>query len=173
LDTTFEDYETVIDVDFWGVVNGTKAFLPHVMRSDRGRIVNISSALGLVAAPSYSAYSAAKFAVRGFTESLRQEMILGGHPVKVICVHPGGIRTTIARTAGHAAGINGAELADSFERRIARTDPTVAARKILRGVQRGSARVLIGADAKTVDVVARTLGSRYLSILPALNRLGV
>ncbi|MEN0138157.1 MAG: SDR family oxidoreductase, partial [Rhodococcus sp. (in: high G+C Gram-positive bacteria)] len=98
LDTTFEDYERVIEVDFWGVVNGTKAFLPHVMRSDRGRIVNISSALGLVAAPSYSAYSAAKFAVRGFTESLRQEMDLGGHPVKVICVHPGGIRTTIART---------------------------------------------------------------------------
>ncbi|BAH56097.1 SDR family NAD(P)-dependent oxidoreductase [Rhodococcus opacus] len=172
LDTTFEDYERVVDVDFWGVVNGTKAFLPHVMRSDRGHIVNISSAFGLMAAPSYSAYNAAKFAVRGFTESLRQEMVLGGHRVKVTCVHPGGIRTTIARTARHAAGVDGTELADSFERRIARTDPNVAARTILRGVQRGSARVLIGADARAVDMVTRTLGARYLSILPALKKLG-
>ncbi|MFZ2175479.1 MAG: SDR family oxidoreductase [Rhodococcus sp. (in: high G+C Gram-positive bacteria)] len=171
LATSFEDYERVIDVDFWGVVNGTKAFLPHVMRSDRGHIVNISSAFGLMAAPSYSAYNAAKFAVRGFTESLRQEMILGGHDVKVTCVHPGGIRTTIARTARHAAGVDGAELADSFDRRIARTDPDAAARTILRGVERGSARVLVGADASVVDLLTRTLGSRYLAILPALKRL--
>lgn len=171
LTTSFEDYERVIDVDFWGVVNGTKAFLPHVMRSDRGHVVNVSSAFGLMAAPSYSAYNAAKFAVRGFTESLRQEMALGGHPVKVTCVHPGGIRTTIARTAGYAAGLDAAELADSFERRIARTDPDAAAHTILRGVERGSARVLVGADARVVDVLTRILGSRYLAILPALNRL--
>ena len=87
--TEFKDIERIMDVDFWGVVNGTKAFLPHVIASGDGHIVNISSLFGLIAVPGQSAYNAAKFAVRGFTEALRQEMLVSGHPVTVTCVHPG------------------------------------------------------------------------------------
>ena len=93
-----------MDVDFWGVVNGTKAFLPHVIASGDGHIVNISSLFGLIAVPGQSAYNAAKFAVRGFTEALRQEMLVAKHPVKVTCVHPGGIKTAVARNATVADG---------------------------------------------------------------------
>ncbi|MBM4591776.1 SDR family NAD(P)-dependent oxidoreductase, partial [Rhodococcus hoagii] len=93
----FKDIERIMDVDFWGVVNGTKAFLPHVIASGDGHIVNVSSLFGLLSIPGQSAYNAAKFAVRGFTESLRQEMLIAKHPVKVTCVHPGGIKTAIAR----------------------------------------------------------------------------
>ncbi|GAF46481.1 SDR family NAD(P)-dependent oxidoreductase [Rhodococcus wratislaviensis] len=171
VDSEFADFERVMSVDFWGVVYGTKAFLPYVMRSDRGHVVNTSSAFGLMAAPGYSAYNAAKFAVRGFTESLRQEMQVGGHPVKVTCVVPGGIRTSIARTAGHAVGVDGDEVARSFEERIARTGPDEAARVILRGVERGKARVLVGPDARVVDVVTRMLGPAYQRLLPAATRL--
>ena len=93
----FKDIERVMDVDYWGVVNGTKVFLPHLIASGDGHVVNISSVFGLLAVPGQGAYNAAKFAVRGFTEALRQEMIVAGHPVKVTCVHPGGIKTAIAR----------------------------------------------------------------------------
>ena len=89
----FKDIERVIDVDFWGVVNGTKAFLPHLIASGDGHVINVSSLFGLIAVPGQSAYNAAKFAVRGFTEALRQEMLVAKHPVKVTCVHPGGIKT--------------------------------------------------------------------------------
>ncbi|MFF2110266.1 SDR family NAD(P)-dependent oxidoreductase [Rhodococcus koreensis] len=171
VDSEFADIERVMSVDFWGVVYGTKAFLPYVMRSDCGHVVNTSSAFGLMAAPGYSAYNAAKFAVRGFTESLRQEMQVGGHPVKVTCVVPGGVRTSIARTAGHAVGVDGDEVARSFEERIARTDPDDAARVILRGVERGKTRVLVGPDARVVDVVTRVLGPAYQRLLPAATRL--
>ena len=98
-ESDFKDIERIMDVDFWGVVNGTKAFLPHVIASGDGHIVNISSLFGLIAVPGQSAYNAAKFAVRGFTEALRQEMLVAGHPVKVTCVHPGGIKTAVARNA--------------------------------------------------------------------------
>ncbi|HJQ43600.1 MAG TPA: SDR family NAD(P)-dependent oxidoreductase, partial [Jatrophihabitantaceae bacterium] len=103
-DMSFEQIERVIDVDFWGVVNGTKAFLPHLIASGDGHVINISSLFGLLAVPGQGAYNAAKFAVRGFTEALRQEMIAAGHPVRVTCVHPGGIKTAIARNAGVVAG---------------------------------------------------------------------
>src|ERR1700729_4321905 len=93
----FKDIERVMDVDFWGVVNGTKAFLPHLRASGDGHVVNISSLFGLMSMPGQAAYNAAKFAVRGFTEALRQEMVLNREPVKVTSVHPGGIKTAIAR----------------------------------------------------------------------------
>lgn len=95
----FKDIERVMDVDFWGVVNGTKAFLPHLIASGDGHVINISSVFGLFSAPGQAAYNSAKFAVRGFTEALRQEMALAGHPVKVTTVHPGGVKTAIARNA--------------------------------------------------------------------------
>ena len=105
LGSSFDDIERVVDIDFWGVVNGTKAFLPHLIASGDGHVVNISSLFGLLAVPGQSAYNAAKFAVRGFTESLRQEMLLAGHAVRVTCVHPGGIKTNIARNATRSADV--------------------------------------------------------------------
>ena len=100
----FKDIERVMDVDFWGVVNGTKVFLPHLIASGDGHVVNVSSVFGLFAVPGQAAYNAAKFAVRGFTEALRQEMLVAGHPVKVTCVHPGGIKTAIARNCRRRRG---------------------------------------------------------------------
>ena len=102
----FKDIERVIDVDFWGVVNGTKAFLPHLIASGNGHVVNISSMFGLFGMHGQAPYHAAKFAVRGFTEALRQEMRLAGHPVKVICVHPGYIKTDIARNTSVGQGVD-------------------------------------------------------------------
>jgi NAD(P)-dependent dehydrogenase (short-subunit alcohol dehydrogenase family) len=158
---TFEQIERVMDVDFWGVVNGTKAFLPHVIASGEGHIVNISSLFGLMSVPGQSAYNSAKFAVRGFTEALRQEMIVAGHPVNVTCVHPGGIKTPIARNAGAVEGHDSAALADVFDTKLARTSPESAARSILRGVTRNRARAVVGLDAKLLDLLVRMLGSHY------------
>jgi short-subunit dehydrogenase len=157
---SFKDMEKVMDVDYWGVVNGTKAFLPHLIASGDGHVVNISSVFGIFAVPTQSAYHSAKFAVRGFTESLRQEMLENKRPVKVTCVHPGGIRTNIARNQEEANGYDHEELAQSFDR-LARMSPEKAARVILRGVERGKARILVGADAYALDVMTRLLGPAY------------
>ncbi len=165
----YKDVEKVMDVDFWGVVHGTKAFLPHLIESGDGHVVNISSIFGIFSMPSQSAYNAAKFAVRGFTESLRQEMVLTGRPVKVTCVHPGGIATNIARNAGEVAGRDHDELARNFDK-VARTSPEKAARVILHGVEKGRARVLIGVDAKVLDSAVRVLGSRYQGVFAAAGR---
>src|SRR5246127_259004 len=110
----FKDIERVMDVDFWGVVNGTKAFLPHLIASGDGHVINISSVFGLFAVPGQAAYNSAKFAVRGFTEALRQELALNGHPVKVTSVHPGGIQTNIARNMTTVNGVDKDKLASAF-----------------------------------------------------------
>ena len=161
----FKDIERVMDVDFWGVVNGTKAFLPHLVASGDGHIINTSSLFGLLAMPSQSAYNAAKFAVRGFTESLRQEMLISKQPVKVTCVHPGGIKTAIARNSTAAAGQDAKALADLFDQRLAKTTPESAARTILRGVAAGRPRVLVGADARAMDLLVRLTGSGYQRVV--------
>jgi NAD(P)-dependent dehydrogenase (short-subunit alcohol dehydrogenase family) len=165
----YKDVEKVMDVDFWGVVHGTKAFLPHLIESGDGHVVNISSVFGIFSMPSQSAYNAAKFAVRGFTESLRQEMVLTGRPVKVTCVHPGGVKTNIARNAAEVAGRDHDELARTFDK-VARTTPEKAARIILRGVERNQARVLVGVDARVLDSSVRLLGSRYQGVFAAAGR---
>src|SRR6201997_1960557 len=121
--TEFKDIERVMDVDFWSVVNGTKAFLPHLIASGDGHVINISSVFGLFAVPGQAAYNAGKFAVRGFTEGLRQEMVLAGHPVGVTTVHPGGIKTAIARNATAAEGVDRDELAKTFDKRMGPTTP--------------------------------------------------
>ncbi|MGB3893725.1 MAG: SDR family NAD(P)-dependent oxidoreductase [Mycolicibacter sinensis] len=157
----FKDIERVMDVDFWGVVNGTKAFLPHLIASGDGHVINISSLFGLLSTPGQSAYNAAKFAVRGFTEALRQEMAISGHPVKVTTVHPGGIKTAIARNATVAEGLDAAAMAEFFDRKLAATTAEEAARVILEGVSKNRARVLIGKDAKVLDLLVRILGSGY------------
>jgi NADP-dependent 3-hydroxy acid dehydrogenase YdfG len=168
----FKDIERVMDVDFWGVVNGTKAFLPHLIASGDGHVINVSSVFGLFAVPGQAAYNAAKFAVRGFTEALRQEMVLAGHPVGVTTVHPGGIKTAIARNASAADGLDPEELAKLFDKRLARTSPERAAQIILDAVRKNKPRVLVGGDAKVLDVMVRLAGSRYQQLFgPVMGRL--
>ncbi|MGI8677762.1 MAG: SDR family NAD(P)-dependent oxidoreductase [Jatrophihabitans sp.] len=164
-DMSFEQIERVMNVDFWGVVNGTKAFLPHIIASGDGHVVNISSLFGLLAVPGQSAYNAAKFAVRGFTESLRQEMMISGHNVHVTCVHPGGIKTAIARNAGAVEGQDASMLAEFFDAKLAKTSPESAAKSILRAVLGNRPRAVVGLDAKILDVAVRLLGPAYQRLL--------
>lgn len=162
----YKDIERVMDVDFWGVVNGTKVFLPHLIASGDGHVINISSVFGLFSVPGQAAYNAAKFAVRGFTEALRQEMVLAGHPVKVTTVHPGGIKTGIARNMTAAEGLDPKKLARTFDKKLASTTPEKAARVILDGVRKNKAKVLIGTDAKVLDAIVRITGSGYQRLFP-------
>ncbi|MGH3632700.1 SDR family NAD(P)-dependent oxidoreductase [Mycobacterium sp.] len=164
----FKDIERVMDVDYWGVVNGTKAFLPHLIASGDGHVINISSIFGLFSVPGQAAYNSAKFAVRGFTEALRQEMTLAKHPVKVTTVHPGGIKTSIARNATAVEGVDSGELAQFFDKRLAITSPQRAARIILDGVRKNKARVLVGPDAKVLDAIVRATGSGYQRLFSAV-----
>ncbi|EKT84055.1 short chain dehydrogenase [Rhodococcus opacus M213] len=161
----FKDIEKIMDVDFWGVVNGTKAFLPHLIASGDGHVVNVSSLFGLLSMPGQSAYNSAKFAVRGFTESLRQEMLIAKHPVKVTCVHPGGIKTAIARNATAGPGEDLDTFAKFFDQKLARTTPEAAAAAIVNGVRKGKPRVLIGADAKFLDAWVRIVGPSYQRVV--------
>jgi len=165
----FKDIERIMDVDYWGVVNGTKAFLPHLIASGDGHVVNISSIFGIIAVPGQAAYNSAKFAVRGFTEALRMEMAIAKQPVRVTTVHPGGIKTAIARNATAAEGLDQASLAATFDK-LARTSPETAAQVILAGVAKNKARVLIGLDAKLLDGWVRLTGSGYQRGLAALSR---
>ena len=159
--TQYKDIERVMDVDFWGVVNGTKAFLPHLIESGDGHVVNVSSLFGIFSVPGQAAYNAAKFAVRGFTEALRQEMAMAKHPVKVTTVHPGGVKTAIARNMTAAEGIDIKDLADTFDKKLAGTTPEKAATIILDAVRKNKARVLVGPDAKALDLIVRLTGSGY------------
>jgi NAD(P)-dependent dehydrogenase (short-subunit alcohol dehydrogenase family) len=170
---TYADLEWLFGINFWGVVHGTKAFLPHLLAAEEGHIVNVSSVFGLIAVPGQGAYNAAKFAVRGFTECLRQELELEARRVSATCVHPGGVKTNIARSARnpHPALVSSDELARRFEE-MARTAPEWAALRIVRGVQRNARRVLIGADAWAIDLVQRLTASGYQALTVAAARRG-
>jgi len=163
-ETSEKDFEWLMNINFWGVIHGTRAFLPHVTGSGDGHIVNISSIFGMIAVPKQSAYNAAKFAVRGFTESLRQEMDLEGSAVGISCVHPGGVRTNIAKAARKGASDANTDLGAIFDK-LARTTPDKAAEIILRGVKRNEARIFVGADAKAFDWMQRILGSGYQKVI--------
>ena len=168
----FKDIERVMDVDFWGVVNGTKAFLPHLSASGDGHVVNISSLFGLMSMPGQAAYNSAKFAVRGFTEALRQEMVLNREPVKVTSVHPGGIKTAIARNGLTAEGVSAQAQSSFFDKRLASTTPRRAAEIILDGVRKNKARVLVGQDAVVLDLIVRVSGSHYQRLFaPVVGRM--
>ncbi|TAM84518.1 MAG: SDR family NAD(P)-dependent oxidoreductase, partial [Jatrophihabitans sp.] len=169
IEMTIEQIERVMDVDFWGVVYGTKAFLPHLIASGDGHLVNISSLFGLLAMPSQSAYNAAKFAVRGFTESLRQELLIAGHPVEVTCVHPGGIKTAIARNAGAVEGRDARELAEFFDTKLARTSAESAAKTIVRAVIANRPRSVVGLDAKALDLLVRLIGPHYQRLFATVS----
>ncbi|MFL9871912.1 SDR family NAD(P)-dependent oxidoreductase [Paraburkholderia megapolitana] len=162
-----EDFEWIMGINFWGVVHGTQAFLPYLRASGEGHVINTSSLFGLIAMPTQSTYNASKFAVRGYTEALRMELELEGAPVSATCVHPGGVATNIAtasRVDDSIKKLTGQD-ADAHRRQANRlinaTQPDDAARQILAGVERNARRVLIGQDARRVDLIARVLGSAY------------
>ncbi|MBK8326360.1 MAG: SDR family oxidoreductase [Moraxellaceae bacterium] len=162
-----KDFEWVLNINFWGVVNGCEAFLPQLRQQKDAHIVNISSIFGIIGVPSQSAYNASKFAVKGFTEALRQE--LNGSNIHVTCVHPGGIKTNIARNArvhndmfGRVADVK--KLAADFDR-LAATTAEEAARQIVRAIENNQKRLLIGKDAKALDVIQRLLPNHYDTVL--------
>jgi NAD(P)-dependent dehydrogenase (short-subunit alcohol dehydrogenase family) len=150
-----EDMRRILDVNFWGTVCGTQAFLPHLIESGDGHIINMSSLFGLVTFPGQSAYSVSKFAVRGFSDTLRQEMLATHREVRVTCVYPGGIKTGIARNMRVAEGLDAAAIAGIFDRRLALHGPDMAAAAILAGVRARKARVVVGAEAKALDWLSR------------------
>jgi len=165
---SYGDFEWLMDVNFWGVVYGTKAFLPHLKASGDGHIINVSSVFGLAGIPSQSAYNSAKFAVRGFTESLRQELDMMGYGVSASSVHPGGIKTGIARSSRidrsvRDLGISDTDSRERFEKTFI-TGADKAARVILDGVRRNQRRILVGPDARVFDWVVRLLPSTYQRI---------
>ncbi|MFV8571435.1 SDR family NAD(P)-dependent oxidoreductase [Marinobacter sp. SBS5] len=171
-ETPLEDYEWIININLWGVIYGTKAFLPYIKSSgEEGHVVNISSVFGLFSQPTQSAYNASKFAVRGFTESLRQELDLERGGVSASCVHPGGIKTNIAKNARMNKSVesiskqaNAEEMRDQFES-LFMTTPETAASVILKGVKKNQRRILIGPDAKVLDYMTRALPASYQSLV--------
>src|SRR5438552_2395528 len=172
LDADPGDDEWLRQINFDGVVNGTRAFLPLLVEQDDGAIVNTSSVFGLAGMPYQSAYCASKFAVRGFTDSLRQE--LRGTGVRAVTVHPGGIRTNIARNARvrkdpEGRGRSHEQMAAEFEA-LLRTTPDKAAEIICRGVDRGKARILVGPDAYVFDALARVAPTHYYDVLAVLEK---
>jgi butyryl-CoA dehydrogenase len=171
------DFEWVMNVNFWGVVHGTQAFLPHLKASGDGHIINISSVFGLVSIPSQSAYNASKFGVRGFTDALRMELEIEQCGVSSTTVHPGGIKTNIARNARThesmiVSGTDPANFVQDFDR-LTRTSPEKAARQILRAVERNRRRALIGPDAVLFDIASRLPAGLYQRALVAQARRGI
>ena len=167
-----EDDEWCFDVNFWGVVHGTRAFLPVLQRQDSGTLVNVSSVFGLFGFPMQSAYCASKHAVRGYTEALRHE--LRGTGVSAALVHPGGIRTNIVANARFREDDRGGTDHEAMKAdftKIARTSPESAAKTIQTGIEKGSARILIGPDAYLLAGLARFLPVRYFDVIKALEPL--
>jgi NAD(P)-dependent dehydrogenase (short-subunit alcohol dehydrogenase family) len=166
---SIEDIQWLIGINYWGVVYGTKAFLPHLKAAGEGHIVNLSSVFGLISVPAQSAYNSAKFAVRGFTDALRMELEIADCGVSCTTVHPGGIKTNIARNARvdpaleEQAGSR-EEQAKRFER-IALTTPEKAARQILAAVEKDRRRVLVGPDAKVIDLISRLPAGIYQRVM--------
>ncbi|MBJ7354940.1 MAG: SDR family NAD(P)-dependent oxidoreductase [Thermoleophilaceae bacterium] len=170
-----EDFHWIMGINFWGVVHGTKAFLPHLTAADEGHIVNVSSTFGLTAQPLMSGYNASKYAVRGFTESLRQELDLGDSNVSATCVHPGGIKTNIARSArvdkstSEVTGHSDEKSTREFERMFF-TSADRAAKTIINGVRADKRRVLIGPDAYAYSLMSRLLPVSYQRLTTAAVR---
>lgn len=166
---SYDDLDWITGINFLGVVHGSKEFLPHLVASGDGALVNVSSLFGLVSVPGQSAYNATKYAVRGLTEAIREEMLVAGHPVTVTCVHPGGIRTGISRNGRKAAGLDGARIDALFENKLATMSPDRAAEIILDGALAGKARVLVGLDAHVIHHFARLVGARYQDVVARLT----
>ena len=160
--------EWLININFWGVVHATRAFLPHLAKQREAHIVNLSSLFGLIAPPGQTAYCAAKFAVRGFSESLRHELAIANSPVKLSVVHPGGVSTNIVRNSRTGVGVtDNARRAQSIDRfdAIAKTTPPAAALRIIEGIEKNAPRILIGNDARLMDLLQRFRPGTYWAML--------
>ena len=164
-DLDWEDIDWIMGIDWWGVVHGTKLFLPALIESGDAHIVNISSLFGLVSMPDQAFYNAAKYAVRGFTEALREEMLIDGHNVGVTSVHPGGIKTAVARSARVSAKDDQAATAKFFDEKLAKMEPSRAAEIIVKGIEKKQARVLVGLDAHVIHNFGKFTGSRYQDLI--------
>jgi short-subunit dehydrogenase len=161
-------FEWLMNINFWGVVHATRAFLPQLARQREAHIVNLSSIFGIIAPPGQTAYAAAKFAVRGFSESLRHELQMAGSPVRLSVVHPGGIATDIVRNSRTGSGVTDNALrADSIELfdAMAKTAPAAAALRIIQGIENNAPRILIGKDARLGDLLQRFRPGTYGSAL--------
>ncbi|MDO8396565.1 MAG: SDR family NAD(P)-dependent oxidoreductase [Bradyrhizobium sp.] len=160
--------EWLFNINFWGVVHGTRAFLPHLSKKPEAHIVNLSSIFGIIAPPGQTAYCAAKFAVRGFSESLRHELQMANSPVRLSVVHPGGVATNIARNSRPGVGMtDNARRAQSIERfdAVAKTTPAAAAQRIIVGIEKNQPRILIGNDARYMDLLQRFRPGTYWAVL--------
>jgi len=174
-----KDFEWIMGINFWGVVWGTQAFLPHLKKAGEGHVINTSSLFGLLALPTQGTYNASKFAVRGFTEALRQELDLENCGVSATCVHPGGIRTNIARdakmddsiTAKTGASAHAAK--ERFDKLLNTTSAESAALQILRAVEGNKRRVVVGPDAKFLDLLVRLCGSWYQPLTTFFAKKGM
>lgn len=170
-DVTLADFEWLMSINFWGVVYGTQAFLPHLARQPEAHIVNLSSVFGLIGPPGQTAYAASKFAVRGYTEAIRHEIEERGWPVRVSTVHPGGIKTNIVRNARATTNLSNqkAEIASNFEG-MARSTPEQAAQCIVDGIVKNQVRILIGRDARLIDRLQRLMPVGHYRVLQKLMR---
>ena len=166
---TDSDFDWQMDINFWGVTHGTRAFLPYLKQAEWGHVVNISSLFGLISMLNQAAYNASKFAVRGFTESLRIELMLEKSSVSASCVHPGGIQTNIvnsSRILGQAGPQFSAEQQKAeFNKKLAITTAEDAANIILSGMKKNKSRILVGKDAKVIDLLQRFMPERYQGIV--------
>jgi NADP-dependent 3-hydroxy acid dehydrogenase YdfG len=168
-DLQYDDIDWIIGTNLMGVLNGTKEFLPHLIASGDGHVVNLSSLFGLVPMPGQSIYNLTKFGVRGMSEALRIEMLAAGHPVGVTVVHPGGIKTAIARNARVSAKEDKDATAQFFDEKLARTTPERAAEVIVEGVLKDRARVLVGMDAHALHQFGKVTGSRFQDVLARVS----
>jgi len=160
--------EWLMNINFWGTVHATRAFLPHLATRPEAHIVNLSSIFGIIGPPGQTAYSASKFAVRGFSESLRHELQMAKSPVRLSVVHPGGVATNIARNSrvGSLMTDNGRRV-EAIERfdKVARTTPLQAAQRIIVGIERNEPRILIGSDARLMDLLQRFRPATYWAVM--------
>jgi len=166
---SIEDFEWLMGINFWGVVYGCKVLLPYLLKEPEAHIVNVSSVFGLIAPEEQSAYSSSKFAVRGFTESLRHE--LAETNVSVTCVHPGGVKTNIVRNSrvGTEAPQEWKDQSTKLFDKIAKTTPETAAEEIVRAINRKEPRLLIGKDARSISHISRLFPRTYLKVIERLN----
>ena len=177
LENDWAVYDRILSINLFGVIHGTKAFLPHLIASGDGHVVNVSSLNGIMGQGRSTAYCASKFGVRGFTESLRSELLAAGHPVQVSVVHPGGVRTNIATAAFEHARAQGVETTPAdearrraYEEKLLRMPPEQAARIVIDAVEAGRPRVLVGNDAKAVDLLVRLVPRLYPVLVARAER---
>ncbi|QDQ96034.1 SDR family NAD(P)-dependent oxidoreductase [Tomitella fengzijianii] len=172
LDSDYAVFDRVLGINLWGVIHGTKTFLPHLIASGDGHVINISSLNGIMAQPELGPYCTAKFGVRGFTETLRAEMLADQRPVAVTVVHPGGVKTNIASAALAQAESRGEVPTDrdrvrvrTYNDKLLKLPADKAARTIVDGVEDDRARVLVGNDAKALDLLVRAAPRFYTGLI--------